>query len=504
MPLRPDEHVSLADLQRGQHALVRDAAWASLAGSLYGGVVLVGFALALGAGPFHIGLLAAIPLIAQAVQLPAIALVERFRQRRKIAILAVTTARILIVALALLPFMSDMPTQLALLVIGQFTISALGSITGCSLNSWLHQLLPREGLGNFFARRLFWSTAISCVGTLSAGLLVDHLPLTEKIHAYSISFAAAGLAGFVSSWYLSRVPEPQMGPVSPHGSVWSRLKQPLQDRNFRNFLFFMGSWNVASSFAAPFLTVYLMKQLGFPLSTVTTLWVTSQVANALTLYAWGRISDRLTNKAILSVAMPAWFACMLALVFTAEPNRHALTLPLLYLLHMVMGAAAGGIGLANGNIGLKLAPQGQGTAYLAAISLVGSVVGGLAPLLSGALAQWLESTHLKLSLVLDWTAASRANEWAVVSFTHWEFLFVVATLFGLYVLHRLSKVQEGEHVSERVVVQQFALEALRTVNQLSSVGGLLGNLFTFGRLFDRRLYGRTVYPRESEKAQTQG
>ena len=92
MALRPDTTITPADMLRGERALVRDSAWASLAGSLYGGVILVGFALALGAGPLTIGALAAIPFIGQAVQLPAIALIERVRQRRKITVLAVTVS----------------------------------------------------------------------------------------------------------------------------------------------------------------------------------------------------------------------------------------------------------------------------------------------------------------------------------------------------------------------------------------------------------------------------
>ena len=49
---------------------------------------------------------------------------------------------------------------------------------------------------------------------------------------------------------------------------------------------------------------------------------------------------------------------------------------------------------------------------------------------------------------------------------------------------------EGEEHSERVVMQQFALEAMRTVNQISSIGGLLGNLSAFGRLIERRLVSK--------------
>jgi hypothetical protein len=93
MRLRPDHVVTPDDLARGKRALVKDAAWASLVGALYGGVILVGFALELGATPFLIGLLAAIPFFAQFAQLPAIALVERVRERRRIAVKRIKEGR---------------------------------------------------------------------------------------------------------------------------------------------------------------------------------------------------------------------------------------------------------------------------------------------------------------------------------------------------------------------------------------------------------------------------
>ena len=109
MRLRPEENVTAEDLDRGRRALVRDAAWATTAGSLYGGVILVGFALELGASAFIIGLLAAIPFLAQLAQAAAIPLVERVRQRRKITLVSVTVARTLILGLALIPFLDARP-----------------------------------------------------------------------------------------------------------------------------------------------------------------------------------------------------------------------------------------------------------------------------------------------------------------------------------------------------------------------------------------------------------
>jgi MFS family permease len=188
------------------------------------------------------------------------------------------------------------------------------------------------------------------------------------------------------------------------------------------------------------------------------------------------------------VVFPAYFLCILSLVFIASIERASMQLAALALMHVAMGGAAGGIGLATGNLGLKLAPRGQATAYLATTGLVTAVVGGVAPLLAGAIAQHVETSHL--ALLVRWVSPMRRTEIAVFALMHWEFLFALSALLGLYVLHALSRIDEGPEVSERRVMQEFALEALRTVNHLSSIGGVLGTLFPFQRLSERRRRGR--------------
>jgi hypothetical protein len=168
---------------------------------------------------------------------------------------------------------------------------------------------------------------------------------------------------------------------------------------------------------------------------------------------------------------------------------HALTLPLLYLIHVIMGTASGGITLATGNLGLKLAPQGSGTSYLATVGLAGAAAGGVAALAGGAVADWFKTREL--SLVVHWTAPGAAHEIVVMNFRHWEFLFALSFLCGWYVLHALSRINEGHEHSERVVIQQFVAEASRSIGQLSSTDGLRGVLLMpFGRLRDRRLKPR--------------
>ncbi len=485
MRLAPDQRVADGDYAHAERHLVMDAAWASTVGALSGGVVLVGFALELGASPFAIGLLAAIPLLAQAAQIPAIALVERLRQRRKITVIGATAARMLILAMALLPLIADPHDRLTALLCMQLAISALGATAGCALNSWLHQLLANREIGTLFARRLFWSTVLGAVGALAAGQLIDYSPFGDRLLAYALSFALAGVAGFIGVLHLARVPEPAMHGAVPTATIASMLRAPFRDAGFRSVIAFMASWNIASNIAAPFVTVYLLSQLGYGIGTVTILGVTSQAANALTIYSWGRLSDRLSNKAILATALPVYFGCLISLPFSTLPALQGMALPLLFAVHAVMGAASGGIGLATGNMGLKLAPQGQGTAYLASVSIVGSLAGGLAPIAGGALADWFASR--KLAFQVQWTSPSANSEVTLMQFQHWEFMFMIAFVGGLGVLHLLSRIREGREISERVVIQQFIIEALRTFEPLSSVGGPLSAVLSpFGRLLDRR------------------
>ena len=483
--LEPVETVTPQALAAGERALVRDLAWASMSGAFSGGVILVAFALSLGATPVMVGLLAAIPYLTQASQLPATLLVERVRQRRKIGVLAITGMRVLILSMAALPFLPH-GMALTFLVGSQVVIAALNAIGACAVNSWLHQLIPHEKLGHFFSRRLFSRTTLACLGTLAAGALVDHFPPHRTVQAYALSFALAGLTGFISSWYLSRAPEPVMHAAGPAVSMRQRLRGPFRDANFRALLLFLGSWIVASNLAAPFITVYLMEQRGYPVGTVTSLWVTSQLANALTLYLWGRLSDRLSNKGVLAVVLPVYFLCVLALCFVDESFNPRWQLGTLYVIHFLMGVANGGIGLATGNLGLKLAPQGEGTVYLAAIGLVSAVAGGTAPIVAGALAEAFQASQL--SAVVRFTSPASHHEMALVSFAHWEFLFAISAMAGFYVLHALSRVREGREVSERQVVQQFALEAWRSVNNLSSTA--VGAMFPFERLSERRKWWR--------------
>lgn len=471
--LAPRAHVDEHSLDRGLRNLMMDATFATMVGALNSGVVLVAFALWLGASNTAIGLLAAIPLWTQLLQAPAVALVERFRARRRISILALAVARITLPVFALLPLIPDRRIALALLIVLEIIHTAFNAICACSWNSWIRDLVPEDRLGRFFARRTIYATAIGIVCSLGAGFALQNQQTAREggdglvfTALYTIGFLAAA----ISTWRLALVPEPLMPPPQPKQTLVKLLSAPLKDRNFRTLIRFMASWQFAVNSATPFFTVYFVQQLHLGMGWVMTFTVVSQVANLLFLQIWGRLSDRFSNKSVLNVAAPAFLLAIAAMVFASEFESRLHLIVYLSVLHAFMGMASAGVNLATGAAALKLAPRHAATAYIAANSLIASAAAGVAPILGGLSADFYAARELSFQVL--WRDPSGVSEFLSLQITHWDFFFLISAAIGLYAMHRLSFLQEEGTVRRREFIAEMAEETLRGVRNLSPVRGL--------------------------------
>ena len=115
----------------------------SVMSTLTGSVFLVAFALTLGASELVIGLLATIPYLSNVIQIPTIYLVEKYRVRRSITMLAAATSRSFLLVIAIIPFVVPFTLALPLVLIALVLNSLLASMGGCTWNSWMHDLLPK-------------------------------------------------------------------------------------------------------------------------------------------------------------------------------------------------------------------------------------------------------------------------------------------------------------------------------------------------------------------------
>ncbi len=168
--LNPKETISEDELKKGLSYIIKDGLATQAMVTLTSGIFLVAFGLELGASNTVIGLLAAIPPIAELIQMPAISVVERVRNRRLICIGASIIARLFWVVIALIPFLFGPTAAVPVLILSLVLYGCISAISHCSWNSWMRDLVPQEILGSFFSRRMSLSLIVGIVLSLAASL----------------------------------------------------------------------------------------------------------------------------------------------------------------------------------------------------------------------------------------------------------------------------------------------------------------------------------------------
>ncbi|RXE57209.1 MFS transporter [Methanoculleus taiwanensis] len=473
MVLETKETLTDDDIQHGLKWVTRDGLATQAMVTLTGGIFLVAFALELGASNTLIGLLAAIPPLAELLQIPSIYIVDRVRNRRLVVVLASGIGRLFWVPIILIPFLLSPEQGIIALIACIILYSSFSAISHCGWNSWMRDLIPQNMLGTFFSRRMTLSTGLALVVSLIAGFFIDYWGglFPEGITVgYSVLFALGLVAGIIGIYFLAATPEPRMVVAGDGVGLASIIAKPFRDLNFRNLIVFLGSWNFAVNLAAPFFTVYMLQRIGLDLSTVIILGIVSQIMNIVFFRSWGRIADRFSNKSVLAVSGPLFMITILTWTFTTLPDVYVLTIPLIIAIHIVMGISLAGVSLASGNISLKMAPQGQATSYLAASTFTNSVAAGIAPIIGGLFVDFFAERELIWTLI--WKDPARELAFVTLDLQQWDFFFFFAFLLGLYSLHRLALVGEEGEAKEHVIVDELISEVRRDMRNFSPAGGL--------------------------------
>ena len=473
MWFKTEETLSESQVQSALKTIIKDGVASQAMGILTGGAFLVAFAVKLGASNLVIGLLAAIGPLAQLLQLPSIFIVEKIRNRRLITVVAAALSRLCWLIIALSPFIFPAKIAITILLVLLAAVSAFGAVSGCSWNSWMRDLIPENVMGSFFSKRMRISTGVGIALSIIAALYLDFWKkqfASHELAGYSILFFIGFAAGILGVFFLAKTPEIRMPRVQERAKIFKLLSLPFKDENFRKLIAFMCSWNFAVNLAGPFFMVYMLKRLGLSMSFIIGLSIVSQVMNFVFLKIWGRYTDRFSNKSVLAISGPLFIISILAWTFTTMPEKYFLTIPLLIIIHVVMGLSSAGVSLASGNISLKLAPKGQATVYLAANTIMNSIAAGIAPILGGIFADFFAGREL--AWTLNYKSPTGEFSLATLNLQQWDFFFALAFLIGLYAIHRLAMIKEAGEVEEKIVTQELLNEVRTQVRILSSVEGL--------------------------------
>lgn len=437
--------------------------------TLQGGVYLTAFALALGASQKMIGFIASIAFLSQLMQVPGLFVLRKSPFRKKNTVTFALTARLLWIPILFIPFFIQ--HQVSILIFVLLISSMIASLAAPSWNSLLRDIIPSKKMGKVNGNRILVSTILALILTITGGYFVDWWATNfpdQKLYAYSILFGIGIISGLIGITAILRIPEPRRA-IEPL-PLWTLLRSPMQDKNFKRLLLFLGFWNFAVNMSSPFFVVYMLSHLELSLFMVTVLLVVSQLSNILFLRIWGVLADRYSNKSVLAISAPLFILVVLSWIFTATPDPHHLTLPLLYAIHFFNGIAMAGVTLGTANIALKLSPPDQAHGYMTIVGMTTSVTGTIGPLFGGIMADIFSRIQVGIPLIV--TKDENSFSLPLVSLQGFDFLFLLTFVVGFIALHFLSHVREEGEVPRKKVFDGFTEAVFSPLKSLSMVSGI--------------------------------
>ncbi|UCD15075.1 MAG: MFS transporter [Candidatus Omnitrophota bacterium] len=371
-----------------------DGALSAVMGSLAGGMFLMGFAIKiLKAEPQQIGLLAALPMFANLIQIFGAYIIEKTGKKKAMCFVCVLLSRALWVFIILLPLkifagMNDFRVWVLVGVIG-FS-SVFGSLSGVAWLSWMSDLVPQDIRGSYFGRRNMVASAAGMAVILLGGKFISlwESKFSEgNPFGFIILFLAALAAGVAALWFLSQVPQPQAaGEISKDRFNPAMFFRPLKDKNFLRLIIFASAWMFSVQIAAPFYGVFMIEYLKIDFSVITILGAAATLATLFMMKIWGPISDKLGNKPVIIVSSAVLVVVPFVWVI-ALPNHYYL--PLL-IAHVLSGAFMAGATLSQFNVMIKLSAQQGRSVYLALFAAITGVAGAVAPIIGGSVSELLE------------------------------------------------------------------------------------------------------------------
>jgi MFS family permease len=354
--------------------------FAELVSACAGPTVLVGWALHLGASPVEVGLLAALPQLAQLLQLPG-AWLTALSGRRRVALVAVTLSRQALLPLALLPFLPAGDEVKRALLFAVAALSAgLGVVGNNAWTAWMGELVPARLRGRYFGARTALCTAGGTLAGVAIGALLDAggaRAATGPVLA--LLAVAACAAGAVTSVLLARQHDPPAPPAPP--PTLKDALRPLHDPAARGLLHYQLAWNASVGLGGGYFTFHLLGNLHAGFTLVAIHAATAAAFRVVSAPLWGRAVDRFGARPVLA-ACSFGVSALPILWMISSPDR----LWPIGIDAVLSGVAWGGHGIAAFAAPLATAPRRERPFYLAVFATAGGAAYAAAAALGGLLA----------------------------------------------------------------------------------------------------------------------
>ncbi|AFY53029.1 Major Facilitator Superfamily transporter [Rivularia sp. PCC 7116] len=417
------KRISKSAIRKSLKASTADGVFAAVFDITTTGILLSNFLIELGATPVQIGMLSSIPMLVNLLQPLGAYFSERTDSRHSYCLWTHGAARFVWLFLAIAIGTASwgwgdlhnhqLVVLTLLIILASHVLTALGS---ASWLSWMAMLVPRQLRGRYFGLRNSVSSFTKLLYVPLAGLIVSLCP-GGAIRGYGLVLLLGLVAGAASlacqflkadinpqshnyseiksfsrneaSDNSDNTEEDSTKAVSPTSEIanqnFSQSPSMWKDSNFLIFLAYFSLWMFAFNLSTPFFNLYMLDTLDLDVSWVTVYGSFQAGAGMLMLIFWGKLADKVGNRAILFlVGILVAVIPLLWVGIGVDSLSIWLWLPLL---HILIGGSTAAIELCSNNIQISIAPVRMQSVYFATAAAVAGASGAIGTTIGGFLAE---------------------------------------------------------------------------------------------------------------------
>ncbi len=388
----------------------------TIGGWMIGGWFLNYFAMELGARGTMMGLVLAVGNVVGILRLFAPYFVNRSNNRKGVWLCAIVASRIISIGFPLLAFPQFRPAGIdpVWLLVGILCSTTIANaVSAIAWLSWYADIVPEAIWGRYFGRRNIYTAVAVAVVTIFGGWAVDAYTRAHpeaKFFAYALIYGVGIAFNIAAIFPMLLVPNLPLREAPPNRSLWQDIRAPFKDANFRRYALFHCWLMLGSGIPHASFQLYVKEYLGLGLLAVGTFQLTNQIFSVWGFRVFGGLTDRYGNKpfiilGLIGAALGPFFwipseapppALAVAVTAGGPPgwvrdlmaSFHGIEyFGWIYAAYVVWGLGWAGVNLGKQNLMLKVAPQENNVAYIAAAEGLGGVCLAIFQVLGG---MWLE------------------------------------------------------------------------------------------------------------------
>jgi MFS family permease len=224
---------------------------------------LIPLGLFLGATPMDIGFLVAIPhLLGSLSQFFAVKAVEFFGSRLRFLVRASFFQALFLLPLAIFPFFL-FPSRILALIFFVALFRVLANLIATVWGGLASAYLVPEERGKYFGWRSRITGLAGMITTVLGGILLNVFKPFSTAIGFCILFGATAGARFISSGLMARMQDlPEQKNPDDMFTFFMFLRR-FKESNFVKFVFYVASITFATTLAAPYFSVYMLRDLHF-------------------------------------------------------------------------------------------------------------------------------------------------------------------------------------------------------------------------------------------------